>query len=439
MRFPMPTRRQQFRVMAGVAIIALVGVFARRPLWERYRLAQARSALRAHEDERALLHLEAARRLNPRFAETRLLLARAYRRTGRFDQVPDQLRRAFKFGAPQKRVQREEWLTYAQSGQFRKADPHLSGMLRDPGDDGAEICEAFVKGYFLTYRFDRALQLIDAWERDFPEDPQPHLYRGIYWEHFSNWNEAKKEFRLAWKMAPERNDIILHLAALLVRLHHYDEAEPLFLRYLKSDPDNPAVLSGWAKCQLLMGNTEEARRIFRRVLDIDADHFATRLAMGQLERAAARPQEALRWLKPVCEERPWDTEARYALATVLQSSGEQDAARRHFQFVSKAREGMLNAPLLTRKLLDQPRNTELRYRLGMVLLKYDNPTHGVVWLQSVLELQPNHRPAHAALAAYFAKDGQRALAEYHRRFADETGNPSGQSVKSDQRGNSTVD
>ena len=41
--------------------------------------------------------------------------------------------------------------------------------------------------------------------------------------------------------------------------------------------------------------------------------------------------------------RPYDTEARYALATALQADGKDDEAAGHFEFVTEARQGMLEA------------------------------------------------------------------------------------------------
>jgi hypothetical protein len=45
---------------------------------------------------------------------------------------------------------------------------------------------------------------------------------------------------------------------------------------------------------------------------------------------------------------------------------------------------------------------ELRYEIGAILLQYGRPQEGVVWLESVLQIQPDHQRARDALAAHEA-------------------------------------
>src|SRR5947207_1480547 len=98
------------------------------------------------------------------------------------------INRAKSLGYAPDAVRREWILTNAQSGRLGEAEPALERLLVDPQDDGAEICEAFVTGYFANYRIDSAMQLLDAWERDYPTDGQPHYLRGKFFEHSEMWD-----------------------------------------------------------------------------------------------------------------------------------------------------------------------------------------------------------------------------------------------------------
>ena len=42
---------------------------------------------------------------------------------------------------------------------------------------------------------------------------------------------------------------------------------------------------------------------------------------------------------------------------------------------------------------------------------------GLRWLYGALEVAPGHKPTHAALADYFASQGDVERAEHHRRLA----------------------
>ena len=177
---------------------------------------------------------------------------------------------------------------------------------------------------------------------------------------------------------------------------------------------------GWARCLTNQGKQDEARGILAGLLESDPDYFDARLAMGQLEQASGQPQKAIRWLQQACDERPYDTEARYMLAMCLQATGKTETAKGHFKFVAEAREGMLEVQNLTEMVRSDPQNFEARYKIGMALLRYDDPSHGVAWLRSGLELRPRHRPTLEALAEHFESQENKKLAEQYRRQIDQT-------------------
>lgn len=415
-RFPYPMRLRTRLIVLCTAVVGII--FAATPAYIGYRLHQARSALEHRDTEEALAQLQAAERVAPGTAETQFLLARAHRRLGRFDKVREHLARAADLGWPTDQLQREQWLALAQAGQLREAEPHLGRLLTDPRGDGPAICEAFVDGYFATYQFGKAFLILDGWQKDHPDDPQPHAFRGLFREHASAWTEALPHYRRALGLAPYRTDIRLRVAQLLMRTQEYEEAARHFERCLVEDPGNPGVLVGWGKCLNRRGEPDAAREQFLRALEHDPRHFDARLAIGQWEQAAGRNKEALKWLKAVCEERPHDTEARYALARVLQAEGRSEDAKEHFQFVAEARDALASLQSLMEQVRRQPDDYDARHRIGAALLQYDDPAHGVAWLRSVLEIRPDHRPAHELLATYYSERGNKELARRHRQAAD---------------------
>jgi predicted Zn-dependent protease len=163
------------------------------------------------------------------------------------------------------------------------------------------------------------------------------------------------------------------------------------------------------------------------VLEREPADDRARLLMGQLELMAGEFDAALGWLAPLCAAHPTDVEARYALAQVLQALGRTDEAQPHLAFVAEARAQLQEVQSLTDAERFRPDDPEQRYQIGIRLLKYDVPAHGVAWLQTVLDLDPRHSGAHAALAEHYDSVGNHAAAAEHRRLGalhvDDAGSP----------------
>ncbi|MCA9069661.1 MAG: hypothetical protein KDA84_12090, partial [Planctomycetaceae bacterium] len=177
-----------------VSVLVLGGIFHRHILG-RYYLNRSQLALYHRQPALALTLLEKAESYNTPNGAVPFWSARAYRRLGKFEKVHDQLLQAERAGFDPERIQRERWLTLAQSGRMREVELHLPTLLTSPGEDGPEICEAFVNGYFSTYRFDQGLQILDVWKKDFPDDPQPYVFSGQYYRHLEDWKKAEEAFR----------------------------------------------------------------------------------------------------------------------------------------------------------------------------------------------------------------------------------------------------
>jgi len=411
-------KRSINRKIILVCGLLLIGALLAAP-WCRteYNLWQARRALQARDAKVAINYLDSARRSDPARAETEFLLARANRRLGRMQDVQRHLSRAARLGWPPELVRREEWLALAQSGEVMRAEPHLGELLRNQHDDGADICEAFVEGYFASFRFDRGMPLVEAWERDFPADPRPHIYRGMALEQQRLWDQAAEAYEHALSLEPDNCDCRLRLAGVLIESHEYDKAAAHLRRCRSERPDDPEVACRLAECLREQGEFDQARTLVAPLLERDPRQPHARLLMGQLELMAGAYNSALQWLEPLCAENPSDVEARYALGQVLQATGHSEEAKEHLMFVSRARAELQEVQRLTDAANFRPDDPDQRYQIGIRLLKYDIPSHGAAWLRSVLDLDPGYGPAHAALADYYESIGNPQLAAEHRRRA----------------------
>ena len=73
---------------------------------------------------------------------------------------------------------------------------------------------------------------------------------------------------------------------------------------------------------------------------------------------------------------------------------------------------------LVRGVSERPNDLAARYEAGVIFLQYGMTQDGLHWLSTALELDPNHRPTHRALADYYERTDDKELAAWHRRFLE---------------------
>lgn len=387
--------------------------------WRSSRqLAIARRALQDRDADKALDATREAARMTPHNGEVHFTMARAFRRQGQLDKMRDSLERAAKFGVTRNRIQREEWMAMAQAGQLKEARPYLSELLMNPGGDGPEICEAYVKGYFLIYQFPEAFQILDAWEKDYPSDPQPHVFRATASSEVANWNATAKSLRRALELAPNRNDIRIELATTLRILKETDEAAQLLEQARKSQPNNPEVLVGWAQVLRDRGQVDQAQSMLDRVLQEVPKHVVALRLLGEIHSSAGRFTEAIQLLEDCVAIKSKDEKARYALGTALQGVGRASEAKQHFEFVAKTVEANHRLDQLLTAVRIKNDDVAARFEIAEVLRVTGEPQERLLWLRSVIALDPAHKAAHAELAKCYAELGNLEESKKHSRLAE---------------------
>lgn len=408
-------RKLRWRWLVLASLTALV--FLVRPLLVTYHVWLASSALECRDSRRAFNHLEWALELDPEHGESHLYLARLYRRQGRLDQMRFQLKLAWDLGAPVDRLEREQQLALAQSGRLYELES-VGLLLANSGDDGAEACDAIVKGLLHTYQLSEAQLIIDGWLADYPDDPQPYFYLGTLQATKQRWNDAVQEFQRALKRRPERADIRVHLAESLRELHRYDEAVSHYQLCLKQDPEIDSAHVGLGKCFQVAAREDEARLSFETALKWAPDNFDAILALGMLELNSGNLPVAIKTLRRATTLRSFSAPAHYGLATALRQSGDMSEATRHFKRAEEIGDGRALISKLMDLLSSAPDQVELRYEIGMSILKFGDPAEGAAWLHSVLEFDPEYVQAHSALAAHYSDVGEGEQADIHRRRAE---------------------
>ncbi len=395
-----------WRTIAGGACVAAVLAAA---AWlvtpaamVQWRLRMARRALAARELAQALDWLRAALRADPKRVETYYLLARTHRRRADVVRAAVYLKQYADQGGDPALAERETVLALAQTGQLRQVESQIPQLLIDAGPDGPEICEALVQGYFLNLQIEPALRLLEAWEQDYPADPQPHFMRGFMYQALAQLPEATKAYRQGLERAPGRADMRARLGQSLLAMGQPDEAYGELRRAAADAPDNPEVLVWLARCCFERADVAEARQWVQQALAQSAEHFEARRLLAEIHLAEGRFADAVAVLDPLFRQRPYDPTIRHALGRALRALGRTAEAKLHFDYLAEAEPALHRMEQQVRQVLSNPQDAELRYQIGRTLLRYGSPEDGARWLRTVLEIDPQHQGARQLLAEYEA-------------------------------------
>jgi len=88
------------------------------------------------------------------------------------------------------------------------------------------------------------------------------------------------------------------------------------------------------------------------------------------------------------------------LARALRAVGRVDEARKHFDWYQETQEKVAEINRILDKVKLDPRNLDLRCRLGTLYLDVGSQSAGVFWLRSVLAEEPTHLAAKEALSKH---------------------------------------
>ena len=418
-----PNRLQgRFRrvISRSVFIMLLMAIaFTCRPVRCYCRLCLGQFALSQGKYAEASANFRMAHDIDPTNAEILFWTARGCRKTGDLAGVV----RCMNESQPldyreKKRIHREWCLLLAETGRISEAEVHLPEMLVDPGDDGAEICDAFSKGYCLNLMFPAAQKLLDVWAVDFPEDFRPHLRRANIYAGSKQWALAIRELREAQRQAPEETGVLRELGSCFYRNGESDEAEKQLKTVINRDPADLSSLMNLAQITFDRNDYEISRGYLNRIVAAQPHDFPARLLLAKLCLATGDPARSADIAKSLVSEWPEDLSAHYVLAQALRTSGHPEDANRHFKIHGELDKNWARIETIGREMNHHPTDPQLRYELGILLLRHVSRSEGAAYLESVFQFVSTHPDAHRALADYYEQTGNSALSARHRQLAN---------------------
>ena len=409
--------------VALIALAALLGSVAYYPFVE-YR---ANHYLTQHKPDHALRWLARAGGESSNRASTLFLVSRAHRQLDQLEQAEAVLKRSEMNGYPADRIQRERWLMQAQTGQLQDLELHIGRLLQDPQGDESNICEALVRGYRAAKQFQRAKEIIDAWQADFPEAAEPRYWRGALWLDSKFSDLAEVEFRRALELQPEHGKALFGLARLLQDRQAFDEALRHYRQFLSIKNNDPSALLGVVHCLRQLGRVAEAKGVIGR-LSLGQHPAEAGYEAGAIEVATGNYVRAIALLEPAQKTAPMHPGIRQQLAFALAAVGRSEEAQSHFAFLDDVHRYQMQSQELSEQVFGDPRDAAGRVRLAEVLLKLGQDEDALRWLYGALAIEPRLDSAHRVLMDYYERNLEsnprfRDLARRHRSMLETAARP----------------
>jgi tetratricopeptide (TPR) repeat protein len=381
----------------AIAVLAFSGyrVYRAAVAASHYRAAQTAAA--GDDLPSARRHLTACLAEWPDDGEVNFQMARAARRDGDYATAARFLTRAAALGWEPDAIKMERILLAAQTGDFRRMESRILAWALLGTDEQPLFLEVLIPNYLLRHDLEQALDLLTPWT-----EREPRNVRALIWlveacQRYQLPVRAMNAARTAAAAAPDRADVRGKCGLLLLEYNLVVEARPHLERAVALAPRDRAYRIGLARSLHALGETAAAVRLLDELL---ADRPEDPDVLGMRGRVALqfnRPAEAVHYLKRALDRAPSDLETLHSLAVAMNLLGQSAEAKAYMDRHEAAKKDLDELTEVTKAVAKDPRNPDLRYKAGMILLRNGHTEGGVRWIQSALAENPTHEPSRKAL------------------------------------------
>jgi len=283
------------------------------------------------------------------------------------------------------------------------------------------VLEAVVKGYLESFRLQDVVRWATHWSQRQPADWQPHYYRGRAFAIHRWPAQAIRDYKSALSLQPEQNQVRLALASVLAASGQYGEGLELYQACVRSDPRDKIALLGVAYCLRSLGHSAEGLAVLDELFALEAEHAGGTFLRAQILLDQDRPDEALVCLQIVERKAPLDRHIAYTRSRCLWLLGKEEEAQASDREANRLKKMSERLEALTEEITLKPADISPRQESATLLLGLGRYQEAARRLQSILQIDPDYRPAHAAMATCLNELGQPLLAARHRRLAEAPG------------------
>lgn len=417
--------RRPWRALAVLALLTLIGLgiaIAGLSLWTDYHLRAAREAVGRGHNAVAVRHLGACRRFRPNHPEVLLLSARVARRSGAWTEAEELLDQSWRLYGEDDALVLERLLLKATRGEVEAVQPLLQARI-DRDDPAAPLArEALVAGLLYRFLLDDAAKSLERWLQHDPDCPTAWLMQGKLDEQREQFSGALQGYRQALKLDPEHDEARLRMTTILLQLSQGEEALTHLTYLRRSLPENPEVRVQLARALDLQGRIEEACAALDECLRDHPDYPAALAERGRIALRDKDTRAAEGYLARAVRLDPAQRSARYQYYLALDHNNKKAEAAAELEATHRLDADLQRINELVRERLPRaPNDPAIQYEVAMIALRAGQPREALRWLLNTLQADPNHAPAHRALAAFYYETGSPILSARHRALAQQRG------------------
>ncbi len=277
-----------------------------------------------------------------------------------------------------------------------------------------------------------ASNLLEQYERAFPQDPMVNYRFGLLAEHVRDNPKAEKEYRLALDKDPNYVQAAWRLARLESGKNAPLEALAILKRFEKG-PQELAVKTFMAHCYQQAGELEQSRELFRqvadkgqeaslaayRVVDEVPERFLAASELGMLDVKLGNWEEAEHYLELALKVDSRDFVARNSYGQVLRRLGKHKEAEEVLARITEERREYDKITVLRDQINQDQSNTAARIQMGRILYKYESERFGLFWIRSALAYDPKCKEAHEFLSTHYATKAASAQEPREKRMYEQ--------------------
>jgi tetratricopeptide (TPR) repeat protein len=414
------------RWLVRSGLLALLLAVSSPFLWAGYHWYAGQAALKRYRNAEARQHLNACLKVWPwsRSVGVHLLVTRAARREGDFEAAVQHLQQVqFTLGDQSPETVLEWAMLHAAGGDLDKVEWYLQEQARKAPQHLLLILEALAQGYLRVARTASALLCMEECLAHEPDNVEALFLRSNIYRQSGSWTNAAPDLRRVVELDPERPQARWWLAVALVNIGRYQEAVQHLELLRQRQPEDVEVAVRLAICRHRMGQSREARALLDAVLAQRPDHGLALLTRGEMAQLNGQLPQAEKWLRQAARALPYDYQAHWVLRECLRQQGKTQQAEAEEAYASQLKDRWARLEEITTQQMSQRHNDPaLHYELGKLMLELGMFDVGKNWLLSAVRLDEHHVPALTALADYYEKQGDAALAAEYRRQAQQNVN-----------------
>ena len=196
------------------------------------------------------------------------------------------------------------------------------------------------------------------------------------------------------------------------------EAEQQLQAVIRHDPSDVPTLMSLAQITFDRNDHKQSLGYLEKIVAVQPQDFPARLLLAKVLLAMEDPARSVEIGESLVAEWPEDLSAHYVLAQSLRAAGRPEDAKRHFVIHGELDKNWARIETIGREMNQRPSDPQLRYELGILLLRHVSRSEGVAYLESVFQFVSTHPEAHRALADYYEQIGNHTLSAQHRQLAN---------------------